>query len=133
MWKPGDCFLIETDHYKDGTVRSHLFVIVLKPEPHTQNTIVVSIRTNRGRGVDNTTELEPGVHEFIKSKSWVVYRRARIVSLIELESLILDGSAKPMVPMPPKITKMICDGLLRSRFTPQDVRLRYSNQLFNDI
>ncbi len=39
----GDCFLIETNYDKDGTIISHLFVIVIDPEEFTKNTIIVPI------------------------------------------------------------------------------------------
>jgi hypothetical protein len=129
-WGPGDCFLIQTYFDLGGSKAAHLFVIVLEWEEHTRNTIIVNIDTLQ-RKSDHTTILDRGDHEFIKHPSFVNYRKARIISSLELEGMLNSGIAKPKPSFTNEIFQRICEGILRSRFTPAEVREMYEDHLFN--
>jgi hypothetical protein len=129
----GDCLLINTNYDEGGNIQSHLFVIILDYEEHTKNTIVVYVQSLRSPKADKTTVLHLGDHEFIKHDSYINYRQAQIVSAIDLEQMILEGKAVPMAPMEGGTFQKICDGILKSPFTPMDVRAMYQENLYRKL
>ena len=133
MLSPGDCVLIETNSDEYGVIQSHLFIIVLEPEKHTHNTVVVPVESCRSDKYDHTTLLQPGDHDFIIRQSFVSYRRSEIVSTDRVEELLNDGYATPHKPMRQDALQRVCDGVLRSRFTPYDVQEMYRNAIFRNI
>ncbi len=116
----GDCFLIETDRYEDGSIRSHLHVIVIDCEEHTGTTIIVVVETLTSKK-DTTVVLRQGDHEFIKQDSYVNYRRAKTTSNTDIEHLVKRGKARPMGSIKGDLLKRIEQGLKASVFTPQYV------------
>ncbi|MDO9027511.1 MAG: hypothetical protein Q7U68_01430 [Candidatus Roizmanbacteria bacterium] len=112
---------------------SHLFVIILDCEEHTRNTIIVYVRTVRSPKVDRTTILNLGDHDFIKHESHIEYRQAQIVSVDDLDQMILEGKAQPMAPMKADAFKRICDGIMKSPFTPYEVREMYNDYLYRKM
>lgn len=128
----GDCLLIETNIDIDGeTQQLHLHIILLEPEEYTGNTIIVVINTYRGDKHDSTTLIQPDEYEFIVRKSYVNYRLARIISLIELQGLIDKGIAKVKTPVSQELLQRINVGIKKSPFTKEEVRIMYTNSLFN--
>lgn len=133
MLGAGDCLLIDTNVDKGGYLQSHLFVIILDCEEHTRNTIIVYVQTVRSPKVDRTTILNPGDHDFIKHESHIEYRQAQIVSVDSLDQKVLEGTAQPMAPMKYDVFKRICDGIMKSSFTPVEVREMYSDHLYRRL
>jgi len=134
MLNPGDCLLIETYTDEDGNVISHLFIIVLEAQDYTNNTIIVNLSSyDRGAKHDNTTILNAGDHDFIIRESYIVYRKARIRSMNELEELINSGKAQLREPLEENVFQKVCEGILKSSFTPSEVKEMYRENLFNKL
>jgi len=133
MLGAGDCLLIDTNVDKGGYLQSHLFVIILDCEEHTRNTIIVYVKTVRSSKVDRTTILNLGDHDFIKHESYIKYRQAQIFSIDDLEQKILEGKAKQMASMKGDVFKRICDGIMKSSFTPVEIREMYSDYLYRRL
>ncbi len=130
---PGDCILIETNHDGGGRIVSHLFVIILECEDHTRNTIIVNVQSIRGNKYDKTVILSPGDHPFIQHPSYINYSLAQIVSLDDLEQKLNNRTAKVISPISSAIFQKICDGILRSRFTPEEVKDLYQDHLHRQL
>ena len=88
--------------------------------------------THRCPRADRTTVLHPGDHKFFKHDSHIEYRQAKIVSAMDLERLLQEGRARPMDKMENNVFTRICDGILKSPFTPMDVREMYNNHLYHN-
>jgi hypothetical protein len=131
-WKPGDCLLIETNKDEGGYVKSHLFVIILECEDQIGQTIIVNIQSAQGK-FDPTTILRAGDHDFVDHDSYVVYRRARIITYAELEQKVKSGLAKSKQPLTGEVFQRLCEGLLKSPFTPMEVRDMYENYLYSQL
>jgi hypothetical protein len=130
--KPGDCLLIETNK-EAGNIKSHLFVIILQAENNTKNTIIVNIQTVRDGKFDKTVILHKGDHPFIDKDSYVNYRLAKIVSLVDLNQKISDGTAVVKEPLDKEIFQKICEGICKSSRTPIEVVEMYRRSLFNNL
>jgi len=133
MLGAGDCFLLETNRDRDGTIISHLFVIVINPEEFTKNTIVVPVDTLTSRKQDQTTTLNLGDHEFIKKPSFINYNRARIMTVTFIDQMIRDGKAKSKEPIKTEVLIKIRDGLRKSDHTPQEVLTMYGYYIMREI
>jgi len=133
MLGAGDCLLIDTNTDKGGYLQSHLFIIILDCEEHTKNTVIVYTQTLRSPKADRTTVLHPGEHKFIKRDSHIEYNQAKIVSAMDLERMLQDGRARLMDRMGNDVFTRICDGILKSPFTPMDVREMYNNYLYRNL
>ena len=133
MLEAGDCFLIETNYSEDGSIVAHLHIILLPPEEHTKNTIIVQINTLRSQKQDKTMILNPGDHEFIVNPSFVNYNRARILSITSIEAMIEQGIAKIKPPISQEILEKIIDGLRKSDHTPREVLTMYGYFMFRRL
>ncbi len=135
MFNPGDCILITSYIEEGGKTRYHLFVVILELEENTNNTIIVSVQSIRGKKYDKTTILTPGDHEFIKHPSFVRYGKARIVSNRELEQLIENGEGirQTSLDVNGPVFRKICDGITKSDFTPIEVYEMYKDHIYNNL
>lgn len=131
MIKPGGTLLIETNFNEGGYIQSHLFIIVLETDDHL--TIIIPIDTIRGPKFDRQMILNIGCHEFITHDSYINYRRARIISTVDLENMISSGKAKIRASFTEKLLEKVRDGILKSDFTPMEIRDIYSSHLFKSI
>lgn len=133
MFTAGETLHIETNHTEGGYIQSHLFVIVLDIDPKNNSTIIIPIDTIRGSKHDKQTTLDIGCHEFITRNSYVNYRRAKLVTTDNLQNLILQGIAKRKKPCSKELLDRIRDGILKSEFTPMEIREIYTSYLFESI
>lgn len=109
-----------------GYLQMHWFIILTAAEEHTQNVVIVNADRIKPNGkFDHTVILDPGVHEFITSRSYINYNMARITSLATLFELIKSGTAVPQSPVSAELLNMIRVGLLKSDFTNNEVREFY--------
>ena len=131
-WKPGDCLLIETNLDEGGHVVSHLFVVILECNEHSEKTIIVNIQSAEGK-FDRTTILQIGDHEFIKRVSFVNYRLARIVTKSDLDGLAKSKKAKPKQPLSEEVFQRLCEGIMKSPFTSLEVRELYEDYLYGRL
>jgi len=133
MFEPGDTLLIETNYNNRGEIQNHLFVIILKIEDKSKLTIIIPISTLNSPKQDRQTVLSQGCHEFINRESYVYYGRARLISEEKLNNLITTGQAKKKDRFSEPYFSRICDGILKSHFTPADVRELYQDCIFRKL
>jgi hypothetical protein len=129
----GTCFLIETNNSQDGQIIFHLFIVALEPEEFTKNTIIIPVDTLHSNKQDQTTILNCGEHEFIKSRSFLNYNRSKIKSITDIERMIEKGTAKIRPPIDPKILDKIVNGIKKSDHTPSEVCRMYENNMFRKL
>lgn len=136
MFGAGNCLLIETNRDGGGHIQSHLHVVILDCELHTNTTVIVCVETLVGKK-DKTTVLNPGDHDFIKHPSYVNYGRSKPISSAELLELLNKGIAKTMEPVTAELLSRLRKGILDSGFTPTDVleycRRRFSDEAFDKL
>jgi hypothetical protein len=131
LFSPGDCILIVTNTYEDGTEKAHLFIVITEAVKKTDKIILVplcSIQPNLH--YDKTIILEPGEHDFIKEPTYVDYSSARVVTSDVLDGLIVKKQAKNRPPkMDEILVNRIRNGILNSRETPNFIRSHYIDYL----
>ena len=109
---PGSTLIIPS-----GPVGKHLFIILNKPKDfagYVNSSVLVNVSSIRNAPYDYTCILEPGSHPFIKHRSFVAYRHARVD---REESLIQKVSASlftPHEPLDDKLLKRVKTGLYDS-------------------
>ncbi len=95
MYSPGDCIFIETNTYKDGTPKAHLFVIILEAKEDEDRTILLPICTINPNGYyDKTATFKRGDHDFIIAPSYIDYSNGRTLEKVGLDRLIRKKQAK---------------------------------------
>jgi hypothetical protein len=77
--------------------------------------------------------LRVGDHDFIKSISFVNYRFAKVSSLIHINKLIEAGTAKIKQPIKEDILALVREGVRKSKHTPNDVLISYSNHMYREL
>jgi len=133
MLQTGDCLLIETNPNGYGHIQFHLFILILIYQKEIIYTIIVPVETLRSPKHDRTTVLKPGCHEFITKDSYINYRRAKITPVSDLQQHVDDGDMKVKSPFNEAILQRVCDGILKSQFTPTDVRELYQDYLYGNF
>lgn len=133
MWNAGDCFLLETNIDKGGKRKAHLFIIILSIHSDTEKTIIVHVQSIRSQKDDQTTILKAGDHDFITHDSYINYRMAQLVSKNSLLKTFSEHKFKAKSPMKKEIFERICNGILKSPFTPNEVKELYEDYLYKQI
>jgi mRNA-degrading endonuclease toxin of MazEF toxin-antitoxin module len=91
---------------------------------HPAEVITVSVTTKRRRS-ETLVELHAGDHPFITHESVISYAYAKVRTVEEIEAAIRSGEAKQREPVSADILRRVCNGLVESDFTPNDVRHFY--------
>lgn len=102
----------------------HLFFICTKPSCNDEY-LLVNITTWTNPLCDDSCILNAGDHEFIRHKSWVVYRAARVESNATIIRGISDGRFRPHKPATQKVIAAIQRGLINSPHTPRKYKHFY--------
>lgn len=111
-----------------GPTGDHLHVVLNDPKQFPGygshlSIVLVSVSTVRtGIPYDDTCVLSPGCHAFVKDKSYVVYRRARIEQVLHVAQLVERGLFKPHSPFTPQLLTLIAVGLKSSPFATREFR-----------
>lgn len=97
----------------------HLFVLLTSPiiveEGRAEKALLVSFSSIRLRiPYDNTCIVSKGEHRFLRQKSYVNYRHARIESVEYMETSIRSEEVQPMDSIEGELLDLICEGLLNS-------------------
>ena len=109
--------LIESGPANDPS-RKHLFVCLTDVSGPDKETLMVSVSTWRaGFDVDDTCHLFAGDHVFIKHKSFIDYRNARIVEADKLIKGERQGLFVAMDALESSVFARVCYGLEKSPFT----------------
>ena len=77
---------------------------------------------------DDTCEVEPGEHEFIKKKSYVNYRRAQVCKADRLKKMVDGWVYRPKEPLSQQLWERMCQGIEKSKFTPRGMKDYYRKQ-----
>ena len=98
--------------------RKHLFVCLTDSFGPTKETLMVSVATHRaGLPGDDACHLYAGDHPFVKHKSFVDYRNARVVEAGTLVKGERQGLFVAMDPLESSVFARVCYGLEQSLFT----------------
>lgn len=121
MLNCGDTFL--TGEEEDQSL--HLWIIITPP---TEGEVVTVSVTTKRKHSETLVVLRPGEHSFIAHDSVIAYSYAKIRTVEEIESALLNGTAKKREPVSEQLLKRVQGGLLDSDFTPNGVR-----QFFREV
>lgn len=111
-----------------GPQGDHLHVVLNDPKPFpgygaNPCVVLVSVSTVReGAEYDATCILEAGCHPFVKQRSFVVYRSARIEPLPRVAQLVRQGFFKPHSAVDAALLDRIRAGLRSSAFTKREFK-----------
>lgn len=96
----------------------HLFIILTNPSQIKQSeSLLVNISTIRnGTVFDDACIIEPGEHSFIKNRSFVFYRYARIEESKTLIKKVKSGEFIAHELISDALYNKITNGLLKSKF-----------------
>lgn len=100
-----------------GPSGEHLFVILNEPKDisgHINSSVLVNVSSIRKAPYDDTCILEPGSHAFIKQRSYIAYRHARIDREDSLIQKVNTSLFRPHDPLDDELLKRIQIGLYKS-------------------
>lgn len=111
--------------------RKHLHIVCTDP-CENGNQVVVSVVSWTSELCDNTCILQAYEHDFLKHKSYVFYRKARIEAAATLDNGIQNGTFKLRDPINGQSFLKVCKGICSSSQTPRKVKIYYGceNLLF---
>jgi hypothetical protein len=101
--------------------RRHLHVVCTDP-CDAGNQVIVPITSWTNDLCDNACILQANEHEFLKHKSYVLYRKARIEAASTLDNGIAQGLFVTRAPMNRQTFLRIKHGICRSKQTPRKVK-----------
>lgn len=107
-----------TTHHPD---KKHLFV-VCNDAPPDGKFFLVTVATWRNHLCDETCILDPGSHEFIKVKSYVLFRKSRIERGSTLLRGVQSGMFTQLAPVDAAVLSAVCAGVLASDQTPRKLK-----------
>lgn len=130
LWSPnkGNTLLVPSGTHKNPNYK-HLHIICTDV-CEAGNCVLVNITTWTNSLCDDTCVLTPedDAHPFIRRKSWVIYRNAKI----EAQSTLIEGVKKNILITQPDISsealERICAGISASKNTPRKVKKYYKKQ-----
>lgn len=98
--------------------RKHLFICLTDAFGSGKEMLMVSVSTHRiGLPADDTCHLFAGDHPFIKHKSFIDYRNARVIEADKLVKGERQGLFVAMDPLESSVFARVCYGLTQSPFT----------------
>lgn len=106
----GDCFLFDNDE-----AGKHLHIIIAEDRENPYGQVMLVYITSVERIFDSTTIFNPGIHEFIKKRSWVKYDNVQAMLRSELRPRIIKRYSK----LDEQYVKMLQKGILESKRTPR--------------
>lgn len=124
----GDCFLIETNKYSDGQIKSHLMVTVIKTGARLVLLPICS--DNGGKYVDKTCLLKQGCHPFVNKQSFVSYAEARFYNEQDILERLRDGTCKKKSRFDVDTFRRIRQGIGMSDAIPIEIFEVYDDQRF---
>ncbi len=109
---------------EDNPDLRHLHVVCTDPCVNG-NQIIVSITSWTNDLCDGTCILRAHEHEFLRHKSYVFYRKARIEAATTLDNGVQQGLFEPREAMNAQTFLRIRNGICRSIQTPRKVKQYY--------
>ena len=135
MYLPGECIIIETDEYEDGTTRAHLFIIIYQALVDDEKTIIVPISNPLGkRNIYTTVEINIGDYDFVKELSFIYYYEGKIRTKRALDKLLLTPNAHRRKPnINKQLLESIKRGIMKSEDSPQDLKILYNEKIMSNF
>lgn len=121
--RAGSCLLVRDANHD----RNHLRAILTDPDRDGM-VLTVGFSTIRDERHDGTCRLLPGDHPFVRVPSFCCYGHARMTAAAVLTRQVETGQALDRDPLSPELLRRLCDGLVRSRFTPDGLRRRFGGR-----
>jgi hypothetical protein len=121
--KSGVCLHLKVEGYPTP----HLHIILTDPVGDPPTVAMVSLRTYRegALGLDDTVILNPGpgIHKFVKHKTYVFYKWARTIEVARLERIIdEDLTTKDQDDCSPEMLETVRAGLFKSIHPKQKIK-----------
>jgi len=101
---------------------AHLWVVCAEPLSDLDERVIVSVTSDGPHISDRSCPLEPGEHDFIKHRSFVLFRKARVVTVGDMTAWQSRGYLSPKAALEPDIANRIREAALISPYTPRAVR-----------
>ncbi|MEX2120191.1 MAG: hypothetical protein WD847_11405 [Pirellulales bacterium] len=90
----GDAFLLE-----DSKIDPHLWVVISDPGKDDEQVVIVNLTSHDSPEKDDSCILDPGDHPWVRHKTSVRYRDARVASERDLDKLVKKRKLKPQNPV----------------------------------
>src|SRR5438876_5760025 len=100
----------------------HLWIVFAAPAYEPDERAIVSVTSDGTHINDRSCPLDAGDHPTIRHLSFALYRKARIITVSDLDAWLANNYATPSPPIAPSVTVRIRAGALQSPFTPRDVQ-----------
>ena len=100
-----------------GPRGKHLFIILNEPKDfagHINSSVLVNVSSVRKAPYDDTCILEPGNHPFIRQRSYIAYRHARVERAESLAQKVNASLFTPHEPLDDELLKRVQNGLYKS-------------------
>ena len=107
--------------FKTGALTSTL-VIISRPEDDPEHVVIVNLTSHGGQENDCSCVLQPGDHSWVRHKTIVRYRDARIAKDAELDKLVASGALKQHDHAPDALLTKILQGAERTLHLPMKCR-----------
>ena len=117
----GDSFMLP----KPGHDTEHLWVLITRPHPQTQEAIMVNVTTQRPHS-DTTTILNAGDHPFVQKPSVIFYADARMMDTRLLDAAVQRGACRGHAAFQTAVLARIQAGVVSSPFTPKKIKTAYA-------
>lgn len=113
----------------------HLFFVVSDPTKHPDKLAVVNMTEwDQFDPADPACILEPGEHAHCKKRSWIVYEKAKVVSVKKIEEFTQAGTfTTAMAPAGPDLLKKLREGVRDSLADKKIKRLLVSQGIIQPI
>jgi hypothetical protein len=99
----------------------HLHIVCTEPCSKGQQ-LLVSVTTWTNSLCDDACILDVGDHPFIRHKSWVMYRKARLELADDLDNGVAIGVLVPHQPVADAVFERIVAGICASRSSPYKIK-----------
>lgn len=134
MFNVGDCFLITSGTYDDGSPKLHPFVVITEFDEETGDAILVTFSSTDGKPrYDRTTIFPARSHDFITEESYAAYYLSGRMSQLNLQMKIDNGDAIEGNPMPERMLIKLRAGIMASIETPPEIKDFYQDCLFRRL
>ena len=100
-----------------GPGGKHLFIILNEPKDfagYINSSVLVNVSSVRKAPYDDTCILESGSHPFIKQRSYIAYRHARVDREERLIQKVSASLFKPHDPLDDELLRRVQNGLYES-------------------
>ena len=113
----GDTLLLQ-----DKSIDEHLWVVISQAHVDPDHVVIVNLTSHDDQEKDSSCVLDVEDHPWIKHKTSVRYRDARIAKDAELDLLVKTGALKTLAPASDALIGRILDGAQSTVHLPMKCR-----------